>query len=588
MSFVYKAWWIYGPIIGLVILANTRDALFEQNLFDTYTQTDYPTLPNCPAEALKARTIDGSCNDLERPAMGQAGMRFGRNVPLEYTFPDTQNLMTPNPRTISKEILQREEIIEAAHLNYLAAAWIQFMVHDWVSHGKNEEEAPHQVPVDADDPLSKDGYMQVERTRADPSKSPDDGLAPTFQNMVTAWWDGSQLYGSDLETHNKVRKFEGGLLTLTNGRLPIEQGMPVTGFSDNWWVGLSLFHHLFVMEHNAIAGMLNSTYPDWNDQQLYDTARLINTAVMAKIHTVDWTPAILKNDILRIAMIGNWKGLLDGRIPHTNNPILSGIVGGKVDHHDVPYSLTEEFTAVYRMHPLLRDKLEVRHHETHELITTVSLEDSAFTEAPNVLNAHGLTDLFYSFGHTHPGALTVNNFPKFLSHFPVPGSAQRNPDGKPTLLDLGAVDILRDRERGIPRYNEFRRLVALKPIEDFSDLTPDTEIAEQLRTIYNNDVELIDLFVGSMAEGHRPPGYGFGETSFQIFIAMASRRLMSDRFFTDSYNADTYTQEGLDYIEEASINSVLLRHFPQLQSALTEVGNAFFPWDEKSDWATVK
>ena len=37
----------------------------------------------------KQRTVDGSWNDLANPTMGMAGTRFGRNVPIEHTWPDT-------------------------------------------------------------------------------------------------------------------------------------------------------------------------------------------------------------------------------------------------------------------------------------------------------------------------------------------------------------------------------------------------------------------------------------------------------------------------------------------------------------------
>ena len=55
----------------------------------------------------------------------------------------------------------------------------------------------------------------------------------------------------------------------------------------------------------------------------------------------------------------------------------------------------------------------------------------------------------------------------------------------------------------------------------------------------------LDLLVGTLAEGHRPTGFGFGETMFQIFILNATRRLQADRFYTDCYNEDVYTPEGL-------------------------------------------
>src|SRR3712207_7565752 len=37
--------------------------------------------------------------------------------------------------------------------------------------------------------------------------------------------------------------------------------------------------------------MLRAEYPRWSDDDLFDRARLINTAMLAKIHTVEWTPA---------------------------------------------------------------------------------------------------------------------------------------------------------------------------------------------------------------------------------------------------------------------------------------------------------
>lgn len=88
-------------------------------------------------------------------------------------------------------------------------------------------------------------------------------------------------------------------------------------------------------------------------------------------------------------------------------------------------------------------------------------------------------------------------------------------------------------------------MINLKAVSDFADITPDTAVAEKLRKLYYDGIESLDLFVDIMDEGYRPPGYGFGETSFQIFIAMASRRLAGDRYFTDNYNDETYTPKGM-------------------------------------------
>jgi len=75
-----------------------------------------------------------------------------------------------------------------------------------------------------------------------------------------------------------------------------------------------------------------------------------------------------------------------------------------------------------------------------------------------------------------------------------------------------------------------------------------------------------------------PQGFGFSETAFRIFVLMASRRLKSDRFFTDDYRAEVYTEFGLEYIDKNTMLSVLRRHYPQLAPALSGVANAFEPW----------
>jgi hypothetical protein len=59
---------------------------------------------------------------------------------------------------------------------------------------------------------------------------------------------------------------------------------------------------------------------------------------------------------------------------------------------------------------------------------------------------------------------------------------------------------------------------------------------------------------------------------------MASRRLKSDRFFTDDYNPDVYTPEGIEWVESNTMADVLLRHYPELAPALDGVANAFAPW----------
>jgi hypothetical protein len=97
----------------------------------------------------------------------------------------------------------------------------------------------------------------------------------------------------------------------------------------------------------------------------------------------------------------------------------------------------------------------------------------------------------------------------------LPGSA---------VADLGAIDLFRDRERGVPPYNQLRAEIGLGRFRAFDEITPDAEVVAKLRAMYgvhadgSDRVEDIDLLVGTLCEGYRPDGFGFGETMFQASL----------------------------------------------------------------------
>jgi hypothetical protein len=581
---------------SLAKLATMRSLLEGGNLWDTYLGWT-PAVAACPGNATTVRTIDGTCNDLREPFMGAAGVRFGRNMNPQHPAARTDyaNLMEPNPREVSRLLFTRDELQPVPFLNMLAAAWIQFQVHDWFAH-ENSTSGFWEVPLSPDDPLYEQGQgtMLVARTADDPTRKPwEAAMGPTYLNEVTLWWDGSQIYGSDQATADRLRAFEGGRLAVDDrGLLPkASDGFDDTGFRRNWWVGLALMHTLFAHEHNAIADMLRAAYPQQSDQWLYDKARMINAAVIVKIHTLEWTPAILPNRSLEVGMNANWYGLnkylrpklvsLPSYVPLPYRHVIFGVRGGPRELHTdpgsgarVPFSLTEEFVSVYRMHPLLPDEIAISSAYDGRRLRTVPLERARDRDARRLLERHGVTDLLFSFGVSHPGALVLHNYPRLLQNLKVPVLG---------TLDLGAVDVLRDRERGIPRYNEFRRQLQLLPVASIDQLTSDPALRAALKEVYGHDagaIERVDLLVGTLAEGTRPTCYGFGETAFQVFTLMATRRLHADRFYTEDYRPEVYTPEGLAWIDAATMKSVLLRHYPALgDTGLANVTNAFYPWE---------
>ncbi len=571
-----RQWYELPQLFAMVRLIEMRNELRAQNLVDT----EEPALPTTPIPkdldpALrKYRTLDGTYNELTVPPMGAAVRRFGRNVPLQFAFPDKANLFVPNPRVVSRELMTRDTFKPATILNLLAAAWIQFMVHDWFVHQRSAMADGVDIPLAPGDDWP-DPTLRVPRSIPDAAPA-GSTRPPAYINPNSHWWDASQVYGDQKPVCDSLRTFTGGQLKLdASGLLPLDptNGLDLTGFSDNWWIGLAMLHTLFAREHNYLCTQLAKNNPAWNDDQLYESAKLINSAMIAKIHTIEWTPAILPNPITNLAMHVNWSGVVDEDLQQVfkfigEDELLGGIVGSHAEQFGAPYSLTEEFVAVYRMHPLMPDTFVFKSVATGAALETQELPAVAGRNTRAVTERVAMRDLFYSFGITNPGAVTLHNYPKHLQNL-------TRDDGE--HLDLASVDIFRDRERGVPRYNQFRQLVHKPPVKSFEELTDNPVWREQIRTVYNNDIEKVDLMTGLYAEP-LPEGFGFSDTAFRIFILMASRRLKSDRFFTDDFRPEIYTQFGIDHIKNTTMLVILLRHFPELAPKLQGVQNAFAPW----------
>jgi hypothetical protein len=201
----------------------------------------------------------------------------------------------------------------------------------------------------------------------------------------------------------------------------------------------------------------------------------------------------------------------------------------------------------------------------------------------------GLANTALSMGRQRLGLLTLGNHPRFLQNLDMPRL-----DSETGKIDVVALDLIRDRERGIPRFNEFRRQYGLRQLTSFDDfvdtrLPADSDERKRqeayvvaLREVYGqhvcdasrvitsaqpnldgspindclgfedgatvDNIEDLDTVVGWLAEGPRPHGYAISETQFVVFILNASRRLFSDRFFTSSFRPEFYSTYGLDWV----------------------------------------
>lgn len=592
-------WYKRPGLAGTLTLGAARHWLNESTLQSSYDGAlvgHQPPGQKRPEWTERFRTATGAWTTSD-PMEGAAGTEFQRQGldGVNERVNRATDPSLPNVREVSRAFLASNgEQVKAPFLNNLTMAWIQFMVHDWVSHGQNLAKDTYKIDLAADDPFRKKygkSFLEIPKTQPNPTRK--DGR-DIYLNEVTHWWDASQVYGSDQAKQDALRTgpdgklLPGGKLRLDeNGNLPIdpETGVEETGFSRNWWVGLGVFHTLFARNHNAICDKLQASgeCEGWSSDQLFNVTRMINAAMMAKIHTVEWTPAVLPNQKLVQGMGANWWGLAETMLKpfgerKTNNrldvshPILGGLVGGKRDNHGKPYGFSEEFVEVYRLHAGLPNELELRKIGSEE-VEKVETNSTRAVATKKLSDEFGMANLINSFGYQKMAALVNNNYPKFMTEMSV--------EGLP-LVDLGAIDILRARERGVPQYNEFRRQLGLPPIHEFEDLGASPEVTKKLKEVYGDepeDVEKLDLLVGTSTEALRPEHFGFGETLFQVFIQMASRRLEADPFYTDKFKPEYYTKTGIELIDQCTMKGLFLEHYPELaKSGLAGVNNAFEPW----------
>jgi hypothetical protein len=570
--------WYRLPVrLAVLNLEGFRYVLRKQNLIDTEPPEAPPAArpaPEAPPEQARwSRTPDGRYNDLSAPSMGAVGAAFGRNLKADYG----QSFDHPNPVTVSDRLLARERFLPARSLNLLAAAWIQFQVHDWVNHAREPlGVADVKVPMPGGRTWrnTPDGRPEnLMRIAGNKALVVDrDGNQRLFADAASHWWDASEVYGADEAKSASLR--DGPRIRLTDdGYLPEDaSGMDLTGFNESWWLGLSGLHTLFAREHNVICDELRAHYRGWSDERVYQTARLVVAALIAKIHTVEWTPAILGTEAIDLGLKANWNGppsqdwLTRLGIWLLDTHASVGIPSTMPDHHGVPYSLTEDFVTVYRMHPLIPDDYRFLDHADGHLIGTSRFGDISGTATDQQLRTLGMENVLYSFGRAHPGAITLHNFPDALRDFVRNGEH----------IDLSVVDLVRTRRRGVPRYNDFREGLHKPRVRDFEELSTNPESVRRLREVYR-DVDEVDTVVGLLAETP-PEGFGFSDTAFRIFILMASRRLQSDRFLTVDFRPEIYSPLGMDWVAQNSMTSVILRHCPDVAAMMPRGRSAFAPW----------
>jgi peroxidase len=493
-----------------------------------FSHLNYQLEPDCTAikEKFWYRLPDGSCNWLKQgqTIIGSTFQPRSRDFG-QTTYADGISAPRhgPNPREVSNAFFKRKERLYYEHTP-LMLGLVEFIMHD-VTYSSDSTTEYIDVPIPTGDPAF-DPYhygnasFRVWRTQAADGTGTDKSNPRQHANGATAWLDGSALYGSTPKVVEALRSHVNGKLKSQRGKdgyeyLPFNtEGLPVRTRpgvdihnlflggdvrTNEDWIMLSV-HTLLLREHNRLCDIMVALHPDWDDERVYQTVKLVMGA--------------------KIALMGNSYQMAywSDKMPWPRDdgfPLYRAIYGESVlsinPFHAYPWPLvtrddrpmvtSAEMSIVYRFHEFIIQKFPIK-DERNKTLQELSLFNTAF-------DAKGFLDL---------GAdkilrgMLASDIPNFKSGVEEDFRSAGRYRGTP--FDIVTWSVVHEREQGLPTFNQYWRAFALmtpKPYltvkirKTFEDFSSDPKMVAELKRLYKTPDD-VDFVVGVQLEEELFPG----------------------------------------------------------------------------------
>ena len=511
------------------------------------------------------RSIDGTGNNLEHAEWGSANAALTRRIAADYEdgVGSPSGADRPSAREISNAVVaQAGDVPNALGVSDFFWQWGQFLDHDITL-------TPELYPIEAFDievplgdpwfdpystgvaliPLGRSYYEYV------------DGQREQF-NELTAWIDGSNVYGSDDDRALALRTLDGTgrLKTSAGDRLPYnEEGLPnapstapdyflAGDVRANEQVGLTVMHTLFVREHNYWAdrlraeaerdsgfeqgdlrtrdgrarvrqGELSARRGRMSGEQIYQRARAIVSAEIQVITYREFLPLLLGPSGME-----PYQGYRDSVQPDIRN---------------------EFATAAYRFgHSMLSPTLLRIDAEGRELRQGhLSLAQAFFAPAELEVGLEPYLRGLAVRRAQEVDPLVIDELRNLL--FGPPGAGG---------LDLAALNIQRGRDHGLAGYAEARLALGLPPALTFAAISSDPAVQARLASVYSGP-DQVDLWVGGLAED-KLPGAMVGRTFHRILSEQFRALRDGDRYWYER----SLPGELVELVERQSLAAIIRRN----------------------------
>ncbi|XP_033490175.2 eosinophil peroxidase [Epinephelus lanceolatus] len=511
--------------------------------------------PSCDTDCLseRYRSITGECNNRQNPRWGAANIPYSRWLPAEYedvwgmprgwdpehTY---HNASLPPVRLVSQEVLftHNDNISLDSTLSHLMVEWGQWIDHDVVLTPQSPSTAAFRTGADCTRTCSRDTpCFPIQIPLSDPRNGVQTCM-PFFRsapscvagvpshhhreqlNAITSFVDASMVYGSSASLASALRNHSSQLGSMALNSQHSDQELAFMPFLPrlqahldpcgprnsttsgashrsmrqdnttscfqagdsraNEHLGMIALHTLFLREHNRLVKELHLLNSHWSPDTLYQEARKIMGAIHQILTWDHYLPRVLGETTMSRLMppyegydpevdpsIANVFAAAAFRFAHvTVQPVVTRLGPGyttNAQHPPLPlhHSLFASWRVVQEggIDPVLRGLL----------LSPAKLQT--------------------------PGQMMVEELTERL--FQAQG-------GMP--LDLGALNLQRGRDHGLPGYGSWRRSCSLSvpnTTSELAEILSNFTLAHKFQLLYGTPHN-IDVWVGAIAEPALPGG----------------------------------------------------------------------------------
>uniref|UniRef100_A0A3Q1JML7 Uncharacterized protein n=1 Tax=Anabas testudineus TaxID=64144 RepID=A0A3Q1JML7_ANATE len=499
--------------------------------------------PSCQSDCLseRYRSITGECNNRQQPRWGAANIPYSRWLPPEYedvwgtprgwdpehTY---HNVSLPPVRLVSQEVLftHNDNISLDSTLSHLLVEWGQWIDHDMVLTPQSPSTAAFRTGADCTHTCSRDiPCFPIQIPPSDPrhgvqscmpffrsAPSCSSGVLPHRHreqlNAITSFVDASMVYGSTTSLASALRNHSSPLGSMALNSQHSDHELAYLPFlprqqahSDpcgprnstnttscfqagdsraNEHLGMIALHTLFLREHNRLVKELHLLNPHWSPDSLYQEARKIIGAVHQILTWEYYLPRVLGESTMSL-LVPPYKGYDPEVDPSIANVFATAAFRfAHVTVQPVVARLGPGYTA-NSQHPLLP-----LHHSLFASWRVVQ-EGGIDPVLRGLLLSPAKLQT--------PGQMMVEELTERL--FQAQG-------GMP--LDLGALNLQRGRDHGLPGYSSWRRFCGLSvpnSTAELGEILGNVTLAHKFQLLYGTPHN-IDLWVGAISEPALPKG----------------------------------------------------------------------------------